>query len=242
MADRIDAISTRWSLLRLAHGTHPDTTKARQMLVLRYSSAVRRYVGAIVRQGDDADELAQEVVLRLMRGDFAGADPTKGRFRDFLKIAVRNMIHNHWAKSNRRQTETLAAEPLSTDTERDQAWLGVWQKSVLDHALESCRAEESTSGAYTLLKLRIEFPEATSDVLAEKLSAKLKVAIKPDACRQMLRRARFKLAEALVDEIKNGLDDESPARVLDELAALGLLEQVKDFLPEDYAQSGKLVS
>ncbi len=203
---------------------------------------MRRYVGAIIRQGDDADELAQEVVLRLMRGDFAGADPTKGRFRDFLKIAVRNMIHNHWAKSNRRQTETLAAEPLSTDTERDQAWLGVWQKSVLDHALESCRAEESTSGAYTLLKLRIEFPEATSETLAEKLSAKLKVAIKPDACRQMLRRARFKLAEALVDEIKNGLDDESPARVLDELAALGLLEQVKDFLPGDYAQSGKLVS
>ena len=242
MADRIDAISTRWSLLRLAHGTHPDTTKARQMLVLRYSSAVRRYVGAILRQGDDADELAQEVVLRLMRGDFAGADPTKGRFRDFLKIAVRNMIHNHWAKSNRRQTETLATEPLSTDTERDQAWLGVWQKSVLDHALESCRAEESMSGAYTLLKLRIEFPEATSEALAEKLSAKLKVTIKPDACRQMLRRARFKLAEALVDEIKNGLDDESPARVLDELAALGLLEQVKDFLPGDYAHSGKLVS
>jgi len=29
---------------------------------------------------------------------------------------------------------------------------------------------------------------------------------------------------------------------LDELAALGLLEQVKDFLPGDYAHSGKLVS
>jgi len=242
MADRIDAISTRWSLLRLAHGTHPDTTKARQMLVLRYSSAVRRYVGAIVRQGDDTDELAQEVVLRLMRGDFAGADPTKGRFRDFLKIAVRNMIQNHWAKSSRRKTEALAAEPLSSDTERDQAWLGVWQKSVLDHALESCRAEESTSGAYTLLRLRMEFPEATSEELAEKLSTKLNVTIKPDACRQMLRRARFKLAESLVEEIKNGLEDESPARVLDELAALGLLEQVKDFLPGNYAQSGKLIS
>lgn len=24
MADRIDAISTRWSLLRIVHGTHPD--------------------------------------------------------------------------------------------------------------------------------------------------------------------------------------------------------------------------
>ena len=242
MADRIDAISTRWSLLRLAHGTHPDTTKARQMLVLRYSPAVRRYVGAIVRQGEDADELAQEVVLRLMRGDFAGADPTKGRFRDFLKMAVRNMIHNHWARSSRRQTEILAAEPMSCDTERDQAWLGVWQKSVLDHALESCRDNESGNGSFTLLKLRIEFPEATSEELAEKLSAKLNAPIKPDACRQMLRRARFKLAESLVEEIKNGLEDELPERVLEELAALGLLEHVKDFLPQDFARSGKLVN
>lgn len=241
MADRIDAISTRWSILRLAHGTHPDTTKARQMLVLRYSSAIRRYVGAIVRQGEDADELSQEVVLRLMRGDFAGADPTKGRFRDFLKMAVRNMIHNHWTKSARRLTEVLASDPLSFDNEKDQAWLGVWQKSIIDHALESCKDDECRSGSYTLLKLRMEFPDATSDELAEKLSARLNTIIKPDACRQMLRRARFKLAEALVEEIKNGLDDESPARVLDELAALGLYEHVKDFLPADYATTGKLL-
>lgn len=240
MADRIDAISTRWSLLRLAHSSHPDTTKARQMLVLRYSSAVRRYVGAIVRVGDDADELAQDVVLRLMRGDFAGAAPTRGRFRDFLKIAVRNMIHNHWAKSKRRQTDALSVDPHSLDSEREADWLTAWQKSVLDQALESCRADEAASGGYTLLKLRMEFPDATSEELAEKLSSKLKTSIKPESCRQMLRRARLKLAEALVEEIKSGLDDESPARVLEELAALGLLEQVKDFLPDDYPTSGEL--
>lgn len=242
MAERIDAISTRWSLLRLAHGSHPDTTKARQMLVLRYSSAVRRYVGAIVREGDDADELAQDVVLRLMRGDFAGADPNRGRFRDFLKIAVRNMIHNHWAKSKRRQADPLSSDPLSLDNEREADWLAAWQKSVLDQAMQSCRADEAGSGAYALLKLRMEFPDATSEELAAKLSAKLNTPIKPDTCRQMLRRARLRLAEELVDEIKNGLDDESPARVLDELAALGLLEQVKDFLPSDYSTTGKLQS
>lgn len=242
MADRIDAISTRWSLLRLAHGTHPDTAKARQMLVLRYASAVRKYVGAIVRQGDDADELAQDVVLRLMRGDFAGADASKGRFRDFLKMAVRNMIHNHWAKQGRRHMDALASEPLANDTERDAAWLGVWQKTVLDHALASCKDEDGRAGSssHALLKLRMEHPDATSDVLAEKLSAKLQTPIKPDTLRQMLRRARFKLAQALVDEIENGLEEDSPARVLDELAALGLLEHVKDFLPADYIISGKL--
>ncbi len=244
MADRIDAISTRWSLLRIAHGSHPDTSKARQMLVLRYASAVRKYVGAIVRKGEDADELAQDVVLRLMRGDFAGADPTKGRFRDFLKMAVRNMIHNHWAKQGRRQMEALASDPSSSDQQREDEWLGAWQKTVLDHALNSCRDddERNTGSTYQLLKLRMDHPDASSEQLAEMLSWKLNTTIKADSCRQMLRRARLKLAQALIEEIENGLEEDSPARVLEELAALGLLEHVKDFLPSDYLTSGKLLA
>lgn len=243
MADRIDAISTRWSLLRIAHGSHPDTSKARQMLVLRYASAVRKYVGAIVRKGDDADELAQEVVLRLMRGDFAGADPTKGRFRDFLKMAVRNMIHNHWAKQGRRQTEVLASDPATNDQQREDEWLGAWQKTVLEHALASCREDDQRSGGsvYQLLKLRMDHPDTNSDQLAELLSKKMNTSIKADNSRQMLRRARLKLAQALIDEVENGLDVDTPARVLEELAALGLLEHVKDFLPSDYVESGNLV-
>ncbi len=246
MSDRIEAIETRWSLLRLAHTSGTDTAQARQALVLRYAPAVRRYVGAMVRQQDDADELAQDVVLRLMRGDFAGADPSRGRFRDFLKTAVRNMVQNHWAKESRRQTEALAAEPASpnSESERDQEWLAAWQKTVLDQALNGCRDTEpgkSGSQAYLLLKLRTDFPDATSDQLAEKLGAKLGTIIKPDAFRQMLRRARLKFAQSLIREIENGLDEETPQRVLEELAALGLLEHVRDFLPEDYARSGHLV-
>ncbi|HMP18041.1 MAG TPA: sigma-70 family RNA polymerase sigma factor, partial [Gemmatales bacterium] len=216
MAERIDAITTRWSLLRLAHADHPDTSKARQMLVLRYASAVRKYVGAIIRQGEDADELAQDVVLRLMRGDFAGADPTKGRFRDFLKMAVRNMIHNHWARQGRRQTEILASEPGVQDTQRDSEWMGVWQKTVLDHALASCQEEDRRQGgtSYVLLQLRMEHPEASSEKLAQLLSEKLNTRIKADTCRQMLRRARLKLAKALMEEVENGLEEDSPSRVL----------------------------
>jgi RNA polymerase sigma-70 factor (ECF subfamily) len=243
---RLDDIETRWSLLRLAHSDSADTAQARRVLVLRYSAAVRRYVGAMMRNRDDADEMAQEVVVRLMRGDFAGADPSRGRFRDFLKTAVRNMVHNHWAKQSRRQTEVLAVEPASQADQdaREQVWLGAWQKTVLDHALSACRENEAGKGGTStsvLLKLRTDFPDATSNELAEKLGAMTGSSVKPDAFRQMLRRARLKFAQCLIREIENGLDEQSPQRVLDELAALGLLEHVRDLLPEDYSQSGKLV-
>jgi hypothetical protein len=56
----------------------------------------------------------------------------------------------------------------------------------------------------------------------------------------MLRRARLQFAEAIVTEIGIGLADPSPARVAEELAAIGLLEHVKDFLPDDWAATGVL--
>lgn len=58
--------------------------------------------------------------------------------------------------------------------------------------------------------------------------------------RQMLRRARLRFAEALVDEVARGLADPSPGGVADELAQLGLLDHVKDFLPADWAVQGAL--
>ncbi len=244
LASRLDAIPTRWSLVQQAHATGPQTaTAARQALVLRYAKSIRRYVGGMVRSAEDADELAQDVVMRLMKGDFGGADPTRGRFRDLLKTATRNMVHNHWQKANRRKTADADLDLVGRDDESDARWEAEWQANVLDHAWAALKGAEKkmpTSPAYTLLKLRTEFPDATSDELAEKLGAKTKTTVRADACRQMLRRARLRFAEALVTEIGVGLADPSPARVAEELAALGLLGYVQDFLPTDWATTGEL--
>jgi len=243
---RLEAIQTRWSLIHQAHvaGTPQNATVARQALVLRYAKSVRRYVGGIVQASDDADELAQDVVMRLMKGDFAGADPNRGRFRDLLKTAVRNMVRNHWAKANRRRPADVQLDAIAGSEAADPAWDAEFQRNVLEHAWDALRDFERkmpTNPAYTLLKLRAEFPDANSDDLAAKLGAKLGKAIRADAGRQMLRRARLRFAEALVDEVACGLADPSPARVAEELASLGLLVYVKDFLPEDWASQGQLV-
>src|SRR6516225_9748112 len=90
---RLDEIPTQWSLLRLAQqNSFRVAGPARNTLALRYAGAIRSYVGAQVKDQQDADEVAQEVLVRIIRGDFAGADPQRGRFRDLLKVAVRNMV------------------------------------------------------------------------------------------------------------------------------------------------------
>lgn len=238
---RIDTIPTRWSLIR-----HPDAAskpetlvELRRLLVLRYASAVRRYVGAMVLDRDDADELAQDVIMRLMRGDFAGADPSKGRFRDLLKTAIRNMVRNHWDRSNRRRTSDANLDLVldsNAANEQDQDWTSAWQRSVLDHTWARLQAEDQQLGesgksnsATTLLRLRTTHPDASSEELASMLSEQLGTTIKPDNCRQMLRRARLRFAEHLIDEVRSGLDDESDDRLQEELSALNLLDWVRDF-------------
>jgi DNA-directed RNA polymerase specialized sigma24 family protein len=243
---RLDAIATRWSLVRAAHAANKpeDAAAARRALVLRYARAIRRYVGGIARNTEDADELAQDVVVRLLNGDFAGADPNRGRFRDLIRTAVRNVVHKHWAKASRRKSADLDPDLLgAADDHTDAEWASVWQQNVLDHAwtaLKEYERDNPGTRAHAVLKLRTDFPDDTSEQLADQLSAKVGTTIRPDACRQMLRRARVRFAALLIEEVQMGLADPSPDRVTDELAALGLLEFVRDFLPADWSTGGKL--
>jgi RNA polymerase sigma factor (sigma-70 family) len=239
---RLDAITTRWSLIRQAHTGDRDAQTARSALVLRYAKSVRGYVGGMLKNREDADELAQEVVVRLLKGDFAGADPTRGRFRDLLKTAARNMVRNFWEKQSRRRPVDADLGLVAETVSAGDPWLASWQKTILDHtwgALKDFEKANPKNPAHTLLRLRTDFPDDTSEQLAEKLSKKTGSAIRPDACRQTLRRARLKFAELLVEEIRLGLDDPTPARVQEELAALELLDYVRDFLGEVVGEEGR---
>ena len=64
---RLDRISTSWSLLAQAHaGPQDAAAAARALLVERYRGAVRRYLGALLRDDQAADDLTQEFGLALI--------------------------------------------------------------------------------------------------------------------------------------------------------------------------------
>ena len=167
-------------------------------MVLRYAKAVRGYVGGMLKNREDADELAQEVIVRLLKGDFAGADPTRGRFRDLLKTAARNMVRNFWEKQARRRPVDADLGTVAECTATADPWLAAWQKTVLDHvwsALQDVERANPKNTAHTLLRLRTEFPDDTSEQLADRLGQKLNSVMRADSCRQVLRRARLNFAE-----------------------------------------------
>ena len=237
---RLDAISTRWTLLRKAHaGSATSAGAARNALVLRYLPAIRRYIGALVQNDQDADDIAQDAVVRLLAGDFAGADPTRGRFRDLLKVAVRNMVRNRWAQQKRRRGASLdVAEIAATPSlEDDACWLAEWRTGVLDlawKAIQQHQQDRPGSVAYTLLRLRTEFPNDSSEELASRLSRATGQALRADAMRQKLHRARLKFVDLLIAEVAHGLDQPTPERIEEELIDLGLMDFLRELLPPDW--------
>lgn len=238
---RLDAIETKWSLVQRAHHAiqvSGDSETARKTLVLRYAAAIRNYVCAIVRNEDDADEVAQDVFLRLMNGDFAGADPNRGRFRDLIKTATRNMVKNVWAARSRRKESSIDKVPEFTKEENiqlDKVWTHAWRDSVLSIAwsrLEQYEKNIDGNISYTLLRLRTDQPDWSINQIAQHLSAKTDRQFNENALRQQLRRARIRFAEFVVEEIAQGLPDSNQQRVVDELINLELYESVKEYLPD----------
>jgi len=191
-----------------------------------------------VQNDEDADDATHDVVVRLLAGDFAGADPGRGRFRDLLKTAIRNMVRNRWAREKRRRSSGLevadvAAEP---DTADEARWAAEWRESVLDLAWKALQQQEQSrpgSASYTLLRLRADHPDDTSDELAARFSNATGRPVRADAVRQKLRRARLQFADLLIAEVAHALHDPTPEKIEDEIVALGLMDLVRDLLPAE---------
>jgi RNA polymerase sigma-70 factor (ECF subfamily) len=245
---RLNEIATNWSLLRLAHQNSVTAAgPARNALVLRYSGAIRKYMGALIYAEQDADDVAQEVLVRLLKGDFAGANKERGRFRDYLAVAARNLARAYWAKAGRQpggglDVNQFPAAPAG-DFPSDEQMISTWRTSVLEmtwNALEEYERTHKGSVSYTLLRLRTDHPDDDSEQLAARLSEATGKKFKAAAMRQQLRRARLRFAQFLVEEVAHSMDNPTPERVEEELTEIGLMEYVRDFLPPDWRTRGEL--
>src|SRR5436190_24182316 len=107
---RLSRISTKWTLMFQAHQPGENEAAARGQILGRYTGPVYRYLLGAVGDADVAEELSQELALRFLRGDFHRARPEGGRFRNYLKTALVNLVNDHHRK---RQA---APGPLPADT------------------------------------------------------------------------------------------------------------------------------
>jgi RNA polymerase sigma factor (sigma-70 family) len=208
--------------------------------VLRYSPAVRRYVGALIRNEHDADDVVQDFLTQTMHRPFKPEQIRGGRFRDYLRAVLRNAAITHLRRTARlpRTESDLTAIPApGSEDAADRAWLAEWRECLLQHAWQALELHEQSAPegiAYTVLRLTADYPEESSAALAERASALIGRAVGVDVLRKQLSRARRRFAQMLVNEIRQTLEHGRSGDVVDELRTLGLLEYVRDFLPEPF--------
>jgi RNA polymerase sigma factor (sigma-70 family) len=236
--EHLSQIQTLWSMVERAHGDHTAVESAQQMLLDRYGGAVRRYALAALRDEDAADDVFQEFALRFIRGDFRGADPERGRFRAFVKTIVYRLIVDYQRRKKKSYREgpmhsNIAEPPAGDDEPADDAMFRAsWRDDLLARCWDKLAEDERTSGKphFTVLRYRVDHPDARSPELAEGLSAKLGKPINAGAVRVLLHRARDTFADLLLDEVSNSLADPSLDAAESELIELDLLDYCRPAL------------
>ena len=158
--------ATQWDLIRdPAH------------VVMRYAPAIRRHFHVLIRNEHDAEEAAPGVLSAHYPGRFFASAQERGRFRDYLRRAVRNAALN--ALRDRRGPKSgLFRLPVDAMAEHcplveDQEWLAGWRRCLLKRAFRVLARHEQCSPAnrcHTVLRAIAKYPDADCRTLAAHVS------------------------------------------------------------------------
>lgn len=232
---RLSAIQTCWALVFDAHAGKGDAiVSAQERLLMRYYRSVVRYMNALVRDPDVADELTHEFVVRFLRGDLRQANPSRGRFRDLLKKALRNLAIDYWRRKQTEKKTRAGARPLkdsqkpapfSDEAEADELFLRDWRTEIMGQASRALARLDDRRGQqyFAILHFKAAHPKKHSKELAPLFGASVGKPMTATAFRQSLRRAREKYADLLIAEVARSLHTADADAIEAELIELALL-------------------
>lgn len=237
--DRLSRMTTCWSEVRKAHeGSASGVAAAQQALLQRYGRPIKRYLLGAIRDPDGADELAQEFALRVVKGYFRHADPDRGRFRDFIKKVLKNLIADYCRRRKGQPgalPDDLPAPPADEGgCDSDEELVRHWRDELLRRAWDGLARIEQQTGRpfFTALRFRADHPGMPSLQMAEELTVRMKPArpFTDTGIRKTLQRAREQYADLLLQEAERLLQTNTKDRLEEGLIDLGLFSYCQSAL------------
>jgi RNA polymerase sigma-70 factor (ECF subfamily) len=235
----LSQISTLTTELLHAHEAKSpgEANAARHRLLERYHGAIYRYLYAVLGDPGAANDLYHDFVVRLLDGKFRHFDPARGRFRDYVKTVLINLLRKH------RKDQLRSPQPLpegsnvledAGPSREASSFEEPWRKELLERAWAALKQEQKRTGSpvHTVLRFRTDHPGMGSAEMAEQLSARLGKSYTREGIRQALHRARERFAELLVAEVVFSLQikETDTERLAAELIDLGLLAYCRSAL------------
>ena len=227
---RLESVSTCWGDLEEAR--RPDRPEiariARDRFLERYRRPILKYVRRALPDEADAEGVFNDFAANFLAGRFHRADPSRGRFRDYLKSALFNLVRDHRRKNrpHAELREDLVARPLTDDfgAEDDRAFLEIWQREFLAKAweyLDDIERRYPRRPYSSILRMKIQDTRRSAEIACV-LSASMGRDLSAQWVRRKILDARNLLEEFLFAEVCSTLHQPSLDEVEEELIDLGL--------------------
>ena len=127
--------TTIWATI---HQAGREDAFALEDVARRYRQPVLEYIRRRGFQGHDADDICQDVFLRILQGDvLAKADEQRGRFRSLLLSVTTHVILDRLRRRRDVNVETIEAHVEPQDFDRG------WALHLTERALDRLREEGS---------------------------------------------------------------------------------------------------
>ena len=220
----LNRISTRWTAIN-----NPT------LFVKRYGRAIRKYIATLVHDPNDAEEVEQEFMLRMVQKGFHTADANKGKFRYYLITIIRNATTQWLCRRNQVPLSIEGLEQMPVSEHSQLEWTSDWRKCILKAAwktLDKYQKRTTNNLFCTVLRASAQYPEDDSTTLAKKVSKLTNQQLTPEGFRKQLSRARKRFADLIVQEVARTLVEPTLEGIKDELNCLDLMKYVEGYLPE----------
>lgn len=188
----------------------PDAAAALEALCQAYWYPLYAFIRWQDHGPEDAQDLTQAFFAKLLEKDYLrAADRDKGRFRTFLRVALKRFLANEWDRARRLKRgggqatipldtavaeQRYQAEPSSDLLPPDRIFERRWAMTLLDQALERLRAEyEQDAKAMEFEHLKETLTAERGAVPYAALAAKLDVS--EGAARVAVHRLRKRFRE-----------------------------------------------
>ena len=231
-------VTTRWSVVLSARDkASPGSEQALETLCRTYWYPLYAFVRGSGHSPPDAQDLTQEFFARLLAKDFLKAvAPEKGRFRTFLRMALKRFLIHEWERARAQKRgggqphvafdsslaeERFQGERAETMTP-DRLYDRHWALALLDEALGRLEREYRASGkSAEWSQLKSHLTAARGEIPYGELAAGLGAtegAVRV-AVHRVRQRFREVFREVVADTVSN--PDEIDGEVSHVIQALG---------------------
>jgi RNA polymerase sigma-70 factor (ECF subfamily) len=195
---------TMWTQIRQAKAQDP---KALEAIILRYRPAIEMYVRRSGFQDADAQDLVQEILLRIVEDDLLlKAEEGRGKFRSLVLGISKNVIGD-WLRAKGRLKRGGGASVASLDRTgwadlissevRDEEFDRGWAANLVRMALDRLREECERTGSPHFAAL---FAHMNEDLTYAQLADRL--GVKESDVRNYLHHGKSKLRGHLEEVIR----------------------------------------